>query len=107
MTLLCSHSSTFCIVVFIFHLLLFLQGYMNMTRNPHVRGELHATGDSDEKKRCTQLYLNNVTFQEEVMRRAPLVRVMQRLYNVGVEVNRHQLRDLRSCDQENPQRFQV
>ena len=80
---------------------------MNMSRNPHVIGQLHATGSSDEKKRCTQLYLNNATFQEELMQRAPLVRVMQRLYKVGVEVNRHQLNDLRSCDPESPHRFQV
>lgn len=82
------------------------QGYMNMSRNPHVQGQLHATGSSVEKKRCTQLY-SNTTFQEYLMQRAPLVRVMQRLYNVGVEVNRHQLKDLSSCDTENPQRFHV
>jgi hypothetical protein len=79
---------------------------MNMSRNPHVQGLRHATRSGDEKKRCMQLY-SNTTFQEHLMQKAPLVRVMQRLYNVGVKVNRHQLKDLSSCDTENPHRFHV
>jgi hypothetical protein len=83
-----------------------LQGYVNMSRNPHVTGARHSTESSDEKQRCKDLY-SNTTFQEYIMQRSPLVRVMQRLYNVGVEVNRHQLKDLSSCDTENPSRFHV
>jgi hypothetical protein len=70
--------------------------YMNMSLNPHVQGDTHSTGNTAEIRRCKKVYQNSV-FQEELLKRSPELAALQRVYNVGVEVNQAQKNELQQC----------
>ena len=70
--------------------------YMNMSLNPHVQGEAHSTGNTAEIRRCKKVY-QDPDFQEELFKRSPALAALQRVYNVGVEVNQAQKNELQQC----------
>lgn len=72
-------------------------GYLDMRRNPHVRGKLHASGGDEEKIRCNKAY-RDPSFQSSLKELVPFVAVLEHLYEVAVEVNRFQLEELRTCE---------
>lgn len=71
--------------------------YVNMSQNLHVKGELHATKSTTPAYiRCTRAFQNK-TFQEQFKEKLPILGTLERLYQVGVEVNRFQKEELRQC----------
>jgi hypothetical protein len=70
--------------------------YANMSLNPHVKGAAHSTGNKAEQQRCKARFSNS-TFQELLKQKSPILAALDRLYKVGVEVNRFQLEELQSC----------
>ncbi|KAL3913967.1 MAG: hypothetical protein SGILL_006284 [Bacillariaceae sp.] len=73
-------------------------GYLDMTRNPHVHGKKHksAGADKDEEERCKALF-NTPEFQEEAKQAVPEMKLVEQLFNIGVEVNRFQQEELSQC----------
>jgi hypothetical protein len=70
--------------------------YVNMSLNPHVKGSLHSSGNRAEQRRCKKRF-SNAKFQELLKQKSPIVASLDRLYKVGVQVNRFQLEELQSC----------
>jgi hypothetical protein len=70
--------------------------YVNMSLNPSVTGAKHASKKNKETTRCSDLY-KNATFQEVFKQKLPLLDILDRLYKVGVEVNRFQQKELQQC----------
>jgi hypothetical protein len=70
--------------------------YVNMSLNPHVEGSRHPSSKSKEHRRCAALF-QNTTFQERFKEKLPVLAVLDRLFHVGVEVNRFQREELRQC----------
>jgi hypothetical protein len=75
--------------------------YANMSNNPHIIGPKHRTANTDEKRRCSNLYQHNETFRELFREASPHFRALERLFHVGLEVNRFQKEELRQCVSEN------
>ena len=71
-------------------------GYMNTSLNPHVTGGLHSTAKQQEYQRCSALY-KTPAFQKRLLEVCPELQTLQRLYQVAMEVNRHQLNELQIC----------
>jgi hypothetical protein len=71
-----------------------------MSNNPQVIGPRHPTANTSEKRRCSKLYQNE-TFRELFREASPHLRALERLFHVGVEVNRFQNEELRQCVSEN------
>jgi hypothetical protein len=81
--------------------------YLDLSLNPHVVGKRHhASGSSSgsslmERRRCERVYLDwhysAEHFQNEFRAAVPIVAVAERLYQVGVEVHRHQKDELEDC----------
>lgn len=67
--------------------------YLDTSLNPELIGLTH---NSSKDKYCVQTFSNS-SFQERLLAASPEVAVLQRLYNVAVEVNRFQLIELESC----------
>ena len=72
--------------------------YVNMINNSMIKGGKHSSSTGEEKNRCTELFLNNEDFRERVRTTIPAVVSLERLYHVGVEVNRFQQEELNQCD---------
>jgi hypothetical protein len=70
--------------------------YVNMSLNPHVKGKLHSSGNGAEQRRCKDKFAN-ASFQELLKQKSPFIAAMDRLYKVGVQVNRFQFEELQSC----------
>lgn len=70
--------------------------YLDMVKSTE-KGKRHGTSNAD-KARCTELYLNNESFQERLRSSLPAFAALERVYNVGVEVNRFQQDELGRCD---------
>jgi hypothetical protein len=72
--------------------------YLNTSLNQHVEGLRHGSFSilPEEAERCKNQYLKNRTFQE-LMLQAPEIAALQRVYEVGVEVNRFQRNELDQC----------
>ena len=70
--------------------------YMNTSLNMHVKTSRHGTGKSKETSRCKARF-GDPAFQQELMTVSPEIAALNRLYNVAVEVNRFQLRELQDC----------
>jgi hypothetical protein len=70
--------------------------YVNMSLHPHVIGNRHTNSKSKEHLRCAAAF-KNATFQERFKEKLPILAVLDRLFHVGVEVNRFQLEELRQC----------
>jgi hypothetical protein len=71
--------------------------YINMSLHPDVHGSRHKSKQSEEVKRCRTIY-QNVDFQERFQQGLPILQVLNRLYQLGVEVNRFQQAELRECN---------
>jgi hypothetical protein len=71
-------------------------GYVNMTLNPHVEGSKHATRINAESNRCKAIF-QEPSFQAKLRERSPALAALDRLYHQAVQVNRHQLNELRQC----------
>jgi hypothetical protein len=76
-------------------------GYMDMSLNPHVVGEVHQSADLNHTlngpRRCKAIF-ETAKFQEKVRQEFPAVRILERVYNVAVEVNRFQREELNQCN---------
>ena len=70
-----------------------------MSYNPRINGSRHTSTiyGGEEHKRCADQFQNNETFRELFREALPPLRVLERLYNVGIEVNRFQKEELRQC----------
>mmetsp|Transcript_10435 Transcript_10435/g.25226 ORF Transcript_10435/g.25226 Transcript_10435/m.25226 type:complete len:537 (-) Transcript_10435:1504-3114(-) len=73
--------------------------YVNMSLNPHVWGDRHTSAiwDIKEHGRCSKLYTKNETFRQAVRDASPHFSAVERLYYIGVEVNRFQQEELEQC----------
>jgi hypothetical protein len=73
-------------------------GYLDMTRNPHVEGKKHESGgdDPNEVERCKALFMSP-EYQDETKRKIPEMKLIEKLFHVGVEVNRFQREELSQC----------
>ena len=70
--------------------------YLDMRLNPDIKGERHQSGRNYETVRCRRAF-QDPEFQKELRTRVPMVRLLDHLYHVAVEVNRNQLQELREC----------
>jgi hypothetical protein len=70
--------------------------YINTTLNAHVKGSKHSSGSSAESKRCKAIF-QEPSFQARLRELSPALAALDRLYHVAIEVNRHQLNELRQC----------
>jgi hypothetical protein len=71
--------------------------YVDMALHPHVIGKVHTSKGTRMALKCKEMFAN-VTFQEEFKAQLPVLAVLDRLYKVGVEVNRFQREELRQCN---------
>ena len=75
--------------------------YVNMSNNvrdKELQDEMrHSTQKTPEHLRCKEQFEKNQTFQELLQEAIPPLKVMNRLYRVGVEVNAFQKRELEQC----------
>jgi len=71
--------------------------YSNMSNNPHIYGPTHATVKTVEQRRCTHKFQKNKTIRASLRAALPHFAALERLYHVGVEVNRFQTRELSQC----------
>ena len=70
--------------------------YLDLSLNPSVKGETHISGGGEEVKRCDQVF-NDQSFRDKVMEESPEIAALARLYQVGLEVNTFQRRELDQC----------
>jgi hypothetical protein len=75
--------------------------YLDMGLHPAIEGERHDTGATDDNRRCKDLF-HKPSFQEKLRQASPAVAALERLYQVAVEVNRHQLRELAAASSVDP-----
>jgi hypothetical protein len=68
-----------------------------MSNNPHVIGPTHATMKTAEQRRCTNKFRTNETLRGSFRAALPHFEALERLYHVGVEVNRFQTKELSQC----------
>jgi hypothetical protein len=71
--------------------------YVDMERNPHVQGSSHPSGHKKESAQCLAV-LSSPAFQEKSKQQLPSLGVLDRLYQVGIQVNRFQQEELRQCN---------
>eukprot|EP00814_Leptocylindrus_danicus_P022384 CAMPEP_0116004586 /NCGR_PEP_ID=MMETSP0321-20121206/681_1 /TAXON_ID=163516 /ORGANISM="Leptocylindrus danicus var. danicus, Strain B650" /LENGTH=444 /DNA_ID=CAMNT_0003472897 /DNA_START=380 /DNA_END=1714 /DNA_ORIENTATION=+ len=70
-------------------------GYIDLTLNLDVVGLSHTTSEIATKE-CKDLYRNDA-FQKKMMDASPALAALVEIYNVGVEVNRYQMKELSQC----------
>ena len=70
--------------------------YLDMTRNPEVKGRDHSSRKRAGYMECIEIFANT-TFQARLLSKYPAIAELQRLFEVAVEVNRYQQRELRTC----------
>jgi hypothetical protein len=71
-------------------------GYVNTTLNAHVEGSKHSLKSNKESNRCKAIF-QEPSFQAKLRERSPALAALDRLYHLAVQVNRHQLNELRQC----------
>ena len=71
--------------------------YINMTYNPEVVGDDHATSKSEENKQCKTLFTTDEQFRTRVRTMVPAFAALERIYHVGITVNRYQQDELQRC----------
>jgi hypothetical protein len=71
--------------------------FTNMSMNPHIIGKTHPGVPSNESRRCRALYQTDVAFRNSVRRSIPEFAALDRLYQVGLQVNRFQYQELANC----------
>ena len=70
--------------------------YVDTSLNANVTGSKHSTGKSKEIEYC-RTRCREPDFQAKLLESSPELRALQRLYQVGKEVNRFQVAELREC----------
>lgn len=70
--------------------------YMDTSLNPTVEGKRHASGKGKEPTRCRDIF-NDPAFQQQLVDRSPEIAALYRLYQVAVEVNAFQEKELQQC----------
>jgi hypothetical protein len=70
--------------------------YVNMSLNPNVTGARHESSKAMNIIRCSSLF-GTEDFQERFKEKLPILAALDRLYKVGVEVNRFQQEELKQC----------
>jgi len=73
--------------------------YMNTKLNLHLKNSSHSSINKKNKERaaeCKEIYAGE-TFRNKVRKDLPVLAAMERLYYVGVEVNRFQQEELSRC----------
>lgn len=70
--------------------------YMDTTLNTDVAGGEHSTKQSGEAERCKKRF-KDPEFQQQLLEASPELRALNRLYHVGIEVNRFQKEELQQC----------
>jgi hypothetical protein len=73
--------------------------YMNTALNPNVTGKLHESSTAEEALRCKAIY-KNTTYQQELLSKSPVLRALARIYDVAVEVNEFQKKEMVECGHE-------
>jgi len=71
--------------------------YVDMFLHPEVRGADHSTEPTDENLACKKLFATDEGFRERVRESVPAFAALERVYGVGVEVNRFQKDELDRC----------
>lgn len=71
-------------------------GYLNMSRNLHVKGGKHTTRNREDYAACQKLFAEE-DFRKKIVSRHRAVALMTHLFEVAVEVNRFQLNELTRC----------
>lgn len=73
-------------------------GYLDMKNNKHVVGGEHQSVglNEEEMKRCKALYLTT-KFQEEAKQKHPELQLVERIFQVAMEVNQFQQQELNQC----------
>eukprot|EP00980_Cylindrotheca_fusiformis_P011129 scaffold2557_cov121-Cylindrotheca_fusiformis.AAC.12 len=73
--------------------------YVDMFNNLDISGPLHSSTGYNrlESSRCSALYSGNETFRQMLRDASPQLQALERLYKVGVMVNRAQKEELRTC----------
>ena len=72
-------------------------GYVDMSSNIHVEGNSHQREESSESERCNGIFLKDEGFQKDFIDRLPTLGIIQRLYQVAIEVNQFQQDELKEC----------
>jgi len=67
--------------------------YMNMHKVDEVKGGSHK---SKKDEYCEALF-RDPQYQQQLLALSPELAVLKRLYEIGVEVNRYQMRELEQC----------
>ena len=71
--------------------------YVDLTLNPTVRGQSHATRKTPANLACKKLFGTNETFRRSVRDTMPAFAAIERIYHLGVKVNAFQKEELRQC----------
>ena len=67
--------------------------YIQPMQHSQINGARHGSKTTDD---CKQQFQNQ-SFQQKMIEKSPEIAVLNRLYNVAVEVNRFQKEELRKC----------
>ena len=70
--------------------------YVNMSLNLDVHGQEHSSGKGPEQLRCKAKFAER-DFQEKLKKASPELAAIDRLYRIGVQVNRFQMEELKRC----------
>jgi len=70
--------------------------YMDMSLNPHIKGDSHRSGGGEESTRCKAIF-NDPDMQQKMIDGSPAIAALVRLFRVGKEVNKFQKEELASC----------
>jgi hypothetical protein len=70
--------------------------YVNVSLNPQVKGSRHPSLKTRKSMRCSRVFQNE-KFQQQFKEKLPMLASLERLYQVGVEMNRFQQEELRQC----------
>ena len=76
--------------------------YLDLRRNPQVRGQSHATKKTDENLACKELYKDEA-FRQHVRDKIPAFAALERLYHLGEKVNRFPQEELAQCKRDKGQ----
>ena len=75
--------------------------YIDMSIHSDVEGELHDTGTNGYIAKCKETFKDS-GFRQKLREASPAMAALERLYNVAVEVNRFQVRELASSPHVDP-----
>ena len=72
--------------------------YLDMNRSYPIELKSHQSAKTKQKPLCLEQFLKNETFREYVRSNTPAFAALERVYQVGVEVNRFQKEELSQCE---------